>query len=78
VHDWVQGFGPRLAHAVRRQRHPVGKRWFVDEVFLFRKGQKLYLYRAIDEDGVVVDILLRDHGWRQLNPVHANTPLAER
>jgi transposase-like protein len=60
VLDWVQAFGPRLAAEVRRQRRPVGKRWFVDEVFLFRKGQKRYLYRAIDEDGVVVDVLLRD------------------
>jgi transposase-like protein len=32
-----------------------------DEVFLFRKGQKRYLYRAIDEDGVVIDVLLREH-----------------
>jgi putative transposase len=60
VLDWVQAFGPQLAAEVRRQRRPVGKRWFVDEVFLFRKGQKRYLYRAIDEDGVVVDVLLRD------------------
>src|ERR671931_328012 len=37
-------------------------RWYVDEVFLFRKGQKRYLYRAIEEDGVVVDVLLREHG----------------
>jgi transposase-like protein len=59
--DWVQAFGPRLAAEVRRRRPPVGKRWFVDEVFLFRKGQKRYLYRAIDEDGVVIDVLLRDH-----------------
>jgi putative transposase len=33
----------------------------VDEVFLCRTGHKLYLYRAIDEDGVVVDVLLREH-----------------
>jgi transposase-like protein len=58
--DWVQAFGPRLAAEVRRRRRPVGGRWFVDEVFLFRKGQKRYLYRAIDEDGVVVDVLLRE------------------
>src|SRR5918911_4338761 len=61
VLNWVQAFGPQLADAVRRQRPPVGKRWFVDEVFLFRKGQKRYLYRAVDEDGVVVDVLLREH-----------------
>ena len=59
--DWVQAFGPRLAAEVRRQRRPVGKRWFVDEVFLFRKGHKRYLYRAIDEHGVVIDVLLRQH-----------------
>ena len=53
--------GPQLAAEVRRRRRPVGNRWFVDEVFLFRKGHKHYLYRAIDEDGVVVDILLREH-----------------
>jgi transposase-like protein len=58
--DWVQAFGSQLAAEVRRGRRPVGSRWFVDEVFLFRKGHKRYLYRAIDEDGVVVDILLRE------------------
>src|SRR5919206_1899724 len=61
VLNWVQAFGPRLADEVRWRRHPVGKQWFADEVFLFRKGQKRYLYRAIDEDGVVVDVLLREH-----------------
>jgi putative transposase len=61
VLDWVQAFGPQLAAEARRRRRRVGTRWFVDEVFLVRKGHKRYLYRAIDEDGVVVDILLREH-----------------
>ncbi len=61
VLNWVQTFGPQLAAEVRRHRRPVGSRWLVDEVFLFRKGHKRYLYRAIDEDGVVVDVLLREH-----------------
>ena len=61
VLDWVQVFGPQLAGEVRRRRRPVGRRWVVDEVFLFRKGHKRYLYRAIDEDGVVVDVLLSEH-----------------
>ena len=38
--DWVQAFGPQLAAEVRRGRRMIGSRWFVDEVFLFRKGQK--------------------------------------
>jgi putative transposase len=33
----------------------------VDEVFLFRRGHKRYLYRAIYEDGVVIDVLFREH-----------------
>jgi len=57
---WAQVFGPLLAAEVRRRRR-VGRRWFVDEVFLFRKSEKRYLYRAIDENGQVVDVLLRDH-----------------
>jgi transposase-like protein len=61
VLNWVQTFGPQLAAEVRRRRRPVGRCWFVDEVFLFRKNQKHYLYRAIDEDGVVVDVLLGEH-----------------
>ena len=61
VLNWIQAFAPQLAAEVRCRRRPVGRCWFVDEVFLFRKGQKRYLYRAIDEDGAVVDILLREH-----------------
>ena len=66
VLNWVQAFGPQLAAEVRRFRRPVGRCWIVDEVFLFRKGHKLYLYRAIDENGVVVDVLLRSLGTRRV------------
>jgi len=45
---WVQVFGPLLAAEVRGCRR-VDRRWFVDDVFLFRKSEKRYLYRAIDE-----------------------------
>jgi len=61
VLTWAQVFGPLLAAELRRRRRRPGRRWYVDEVFLFRRGQKLYWYRAIDEDGVVVDVHLREH-----------------
>jgi putative transposase len=38
----------------------VGQKWTVDEVFCSRGKQKLYLYRAGDEHGQVIDVLLRD------------------
>jgi transposase-like protein len=60
VLTWTQVFGPQLAAELRRRRRPVGRRWFVDEVFLFRRGHKRYLYRAVDEHGQVVDVLLRE------------------
>src|SRR5919108_5919248 len=61
VLNWVQAFGPQLAAEVRRRRRPVGRRWFVDEVFLFRKGHKHYLYRAIGECGGLLSAGHRAH-----------------
>jgi transposase-like protein len=46
VLDWVQAFGPQLAAEVRHRRRTVGMRCYVDEVFLFRKSDKHYLYRS--------------------------------
>jgi IS6 family transposase len=60
VLNWVQTFGPQLAAALRMHRRRVGRKWTVDEVFCFRGQQKLYLYRAVDEHGQVIDVLLRD------------------
>ena len=58
---WVQAFGPQLAAEARKHRRRLGCTWYVDEMFFFRGQDKWYLYRAIDERGQVVDILLRDH-----------------
>jgi putative transposase len=58
--NWVQTFGPQLAAASRKYRRRVGQKWTVDEVFCFRGKRKLYLYRAVDEHGQVIDVLLRD------------------
>jgi len=60
VLNWVQTFGPQLAKALFHHRRRLGRRWYVDEVFCFRGKEKRYLYRAIDQHGQVVDILLRD------------------
>jgi len=60
VLNWVQTFGPQLAAALRTHRRRVGQKWTVDEVFCFRGKQKLYLYRAVDEHGQVIDVLQRD------------------
>ena len=62
VLSWTQTFGPQLATAARRYRRQLGRRWYIDEVFLFRGTVKRYLYRAVDEHGQVLDVLLRERG----------------
>jgi transposase-like protein len=58
VYRWVQRFTPLLAEAARPCRHAVGDRWHVDETYLKVGGSWRYLYRAIDQAGQVVDVLL--------------------
>ena len=58
VYRWVQRFTPLVADAARPCRHAVGKRWHVDETYLKVSGTWKYLYRAIDQCGQVVDVLL--------------------
>jgi transposase-like protein len=58
VFRWVQRFTPLLADAARPCRHAVGDRWHVDETYLKVSGDWRYLYRAIDQFGQVIDVLL--------------------
>jgi len=58
---WVQAFGPQLAAEARQHRRPLGRNWYTDEMFFFRGQDKWYLYRAVDEHGQVVDVLLQEH-----------------
>jgi len=58
VFRWVQRFGPLLADAARLARHAPGGRWFVDETYVRVNGVWRYVYRAIDQDGQVIDVLV--------------------
>ncbi len=59
VRRWCLRFGPRCARNLRRQRSRCGDIWHLDEVFVSIGGQRHYLWRAIDQDGDVIDILLQ-------------------
>ncbi len=58
---WVQKFAPLLAEAGRRAAARPGRRWWCDETYVRVGGKWAYLYRAIDEAGQIVDVLLRSH-----------------
>jgi transposase, IS6 family len=69
VHRWVRRFTPILAEAARWARHASGSRWQVDETYVKVGGGWRYVYRAVDEDGQVIDVYVsprRDSGaaWR--------------
>lgn len=52
-------FGPEYAHRIRKPRRPLGDRWFLDEVTVSIQGHRRYLWRAVDQDGDVLDILVQ-------------------
>jgi IS6 family transposase len=56
VHRWVQRFTPLLVDAARFGRHRVGDRWYVDETYVKVAGRWVYLYRAVDQFGQVIDV----------------------
>jgi transposase, IS6 family len=55
VYRWVQRFLPLFAEAARAYCQPVGGKWRVDETYCRLDGRWAYCYRAIDEDGQVVE-----------------------
>jgi transposase-like protein len=55
---WVQRFTPLLVEAARPCRHSVGGHWFVDETYVKVSGSWRYVYRAVDQYGQVIDVLL--------------------
>jgi IS6 family transposase len=55
---WVQRFTPMLIEAARPCGYAVGSRWFVDETYVKVAGVWRYVYRAVDEHGQVIDVLV--------------------
>jgi transposase, IS6 family len=55
---WVQRFTPILADAAGPCRHRVTSRWFVDETYVKVSGSWRYVYRAVDEQGQVIDVFV--------------------
>ena len=59
IHQWCRRFGPAHAKALRRRRPRPGDKWHVDEVQLKINGQRHWLWRAVDQQGLVLDILVQ-------------------
>jgi len=58
---WCEKFGSGYAAKLRRRQGRLGATWHLDEVFVSIRGQRHYLWRAVDQDGDVIDILVQPH-----------------
>ncbi len=58
LYRWVQRFTPLIVEAARPCRHAVGDRWFVDETYVKVAGTWRYVYRAVDQHGQVIDVMV--------------------
>jgi len=56
---WCNKFGSKYAQRLRRKHQGYGDTFFIDEVFVKIQGHRHYLWRAVDQDGEVVDVFLQ-------------------
>ena len=59
VRRWVNHFGPKIAADLRRRRPKPHTTWHLDEVYLKINGRMVYLWRAVDAEGEVLDVLVQ-------------------
>ena len=82
IRDWGIRFGRQFAATLKRRRPKPGDKWHLDEVFIRIRGKLHYLWRAVDQNGAVLDILVQKRRdpdaakrfFRRLLSGHAEVP----
>jgi len=59
IRQWYQKFRPDFAKRLRNRQGKLGDTWYADEVFIKINGELRYLWRAVDQDGDVLDIIVQ-------------------
>src|SRR6476659_2304772 len=59
VRQWALKFGQAFANQIRRRLPQAGDKWHLDEVVIKIAGVKHWLWRAVDQDGIVLDVLVQ-------------------
>nr|WP_173238356.1 IS6 family transposase [Sphingomonas sp. SH]ALZ45884.1 Mobile element protein [Sphingomonas sp. SH] len=65
IRQWTLRFGQQYGAELRRRQPRRGDKWHLDEVVLTIKGKHHYLWRAVDQDGHVLDVLVQSRRDRQ-------------
>jgi len=59
IRQWCNRFGPEYARKLKKRQGRLGDTWYLDEVFIKINGELHYLWRAVDQDGDAIDILVQ-------------------
>ena len=59
IRRWFRKFGPQIAHNIRRARSTPSDYWHLDEMVIVIRGQRDWLWRAVDNEGEVLDFLVQ-------------------
>jgi transposase-like protein len=59
IRCWTLKFGPLIAANLRRRRSPPSGRWHLDEMVVRIRGRRMFLWRAVDDEGEVLDMLVQ-------------------
>lgn len=59
VRSWVLKFGPTIARRLRQVRPRPSDRWHLDEMVVQIAGKRMYLWRAVDHEGEILDVLVQ-------------------
>src|SRR5437764_10925070 len=65
VRRWVLKFGPSIARNLRQRRPRPSARWHLDEMVVRIAGRRMYLWRAVDHEGEVLDMLVQSRRDRK-------------
>jgi putative transposase len=59
VRSWVLKFGPLISRRLRQVRPRPSDRWHLDEMVVRIAGKRMYLWRAVDHEGEILDVLVQ-------------------
>ena len=59
VRSWALKFGPMIARRLRQGRPRPSDRWHLDEMVIRIAGRRMYLWRAVDHEGEILDVLVQ-------------------
>ena len=66
IRRWCSKFGSTYARRIKKRRGTLGDTWYLDEVYIVTvRGERRYLWRAVDQDGDVLDILVQKRKDKQ-------------